>query len=67
MVTPSLASKLEPPPLLGTLTGMLLGSGTSVMGLTRLSTWWKGSNDSSDGWMDDFAHMLMEMQASIEL
>jgi hypothetical protein len=51
MVTLSLASELKPPPLPGTLTGMLLWSGTSVMGLTRLSAWWKGSNDSSDGWM----------------
>jgi hypothetical protein len=50
-VTPSLASELEPPPLPGTLTGTLLWSGTSVMGMTRLSTQWKGSNDSSDGWM----------------
>jgi hypothetical protein len=39
MVTPSLASEPEPPPLPGTLTGMLLWSGTSVMGLTRLSVW----------------------------
>jgi hypothetical protein len=38
-VTPSLASELEPPPLPGTLTGMLLWSSTSVMGLTRLSMW----------------------------
>jgi hypothetical protein len=37
MVTPSLASEPEPPPLLGTLTGTLLLSGTSVMGLFRLS------------------------------
>jgi hypothetical protein len=36
-VTPSLASETEPPPLPGTLTGILLWSGTSVMGLTRLS------------------------------
>jgi hypothetical protein len=49
-VTPSLASEPEPPPLLGTLTIMLLWSSTSVMGLTRLSTRWKGSNDLSDGW-----------------
>jgi hypothetical protein len=39
MVTPSLASKLEPLPLLDTLTRTLLWSGTSVMGLTRLSAW----------------------------
>jgi hypothetical protein len=51
MVTPSLASELEPLPLLGTLTGTLLCSSTSVMGLTRLSVRWKGSNDLSDGWM----------------
>jgi hypothetical protein len=51
MITPSLASETEPPSLLGTLTGMLLWSGTSVMGLTRLSTRWKGSDDSSIGWM----------------
>jgi hypothetical protein len=51
MVTPSLASELEPPPLPGTLTGMLLWSGTSIMGLTRLSMRWKGSEDSSDQWM----------------
>jgi hypothetical protein len=37
MVTSSLASELEPPPLLGTLTGTLLWSGMSVMGLTKLS------------------------------
>jgi hypothetical protein len=36
-VTPSLASESKPPPLPGTLTGTLLWSGTSVMGLTRLS------------------------------
>jgi hypothetical protein len=48
MVTPSLASKLESLPLLGTLTGTLLWSDTSVMG------------------MDDFAHVQMEMQASID-
>jgi hypothetical protein len=48
MVTPSLASKLESPPLPGTLTGTLLWSDTSVMG------------------MDDFAHVQMEMQASID-
>jgi hypothetical protein len=35
--TPSLAYEPEPPPLSGTLTGMLIWSGTSVMGLTRLS------------------------------
>jgi hypothetical protein len=50
-VTPSLASEPKPPPLPGTLTGMVLWSGTSGMGLTRLSTRWKGSDDSSDGWM----------------
>jgi hypothetical protein len=50
-VIPSLASEPEPPLLLGTLTGILLWSGTSVMGLIRLSTWWKGSDDSSDEWM----------------
>jgi hypothetical protein len=32
-------------------TGTLLWSSTSVMRLTRLSAWWKGSNDSSIGWM----------------
>jgi hypothetical protein len=37
-VTPSLASEPEPPPLPGTMIGTLLWSGTSVMGLTRLST-----------------------------
>jgi hypothetical protein len=50
-VTPSLASKPEPPPLPGTLTGMLLWSGMLVMGVTRLRARWKGSDDSSDGWM----------------
>jgi hypothetical protein len=50
-VTLSLASEPEPPPLLGTLTNTLLWSGTLVMRLARLSTWWKGSDDSSDGWM----------------
>jgi hypothetical protein len=50
-VTPSLASELETQPLIGTLTGMLLWSNTSVMGSTRLSVRWKGSDDSSDGWM----------------
>jgi hypothetical protein len=48
-VTPSLTSEPEPLPLVGTLTDTLLWSGTSIMGLTRLSTWWKGSDDSSDG------------------
>jgi hypothetical protein len=37
-VTPSLASEPEPLPLPGTMTSTLLWSGTSVMGLTRLST-----------------------------
>jgi hypothetical protein len=50
-VTPSLASEPEPPPLPGTPTGMLLWSSTSVVGLTTLSARWKGSYDSSDGWM----------------
>jgi hypothetical protein len=36
-VTPSRASEPEPPPMPGTLTGTLLWSGTSVMGLIRLS------------------------------
>jgi hypothetical protein len=47
----SLASELESLPLPGTLTGTLLWRGTSVMGLTRLSARWKGSDNSSDGWM----------------
>jgi hypothetical protein len=51
MVTPSLASKLEPPPLLGNLTGTPLWSDTSAMGFTRLSTLWKVSDDSSIRWM----------------
>jgi hypothetical protein len=50
-VTSSLASEPEPPPLPGTLTGTLLWSGTSVMGLTRLSAQWKGLDDLSIGWM----------------
>jgi hypothetical protein len=50
MVTTSLASKAEPPPLPGTLTGTLLWSGISVMGLTRLSARWKGrTTRASDG------------------
>jgi hypothetical protein len=36
---PSLVSEPEPPPLPGTLTGTLIWSGTSVMGLTRLNAW----------------------------
>jgi hypothetical protein len=51
IVTLSLASELEPPSLSGTMIGTLLWSGTSVMGLTRLSAWWKRSDDLSDGWM----------------
>jgi hypothetical protein len=51
MVTPSLAFEPEPPPLPGTLTGTLLWSGTSVMGLIRLSARWQGSDDLSDGWL----------------
>jgi hypothetical protein len=51
MVTLSLDSKPESPPLLGTLIVMLLWSGTSVMGLTSLSVRWKGSDHSSDRWM----------------
>jgi hypothetical protein len=50
-VAPRLAYEPKPPPLPGTLTGMLLWSATSVMGLTRLSAWWKGSDDSSTRWM----------------
>jgi hypothetical protein len=49
--TPSLASEPEPPPLPGTLTGTFLWSDTSIMELIRLSTRYKGSNDSSDEWM----------------
>jgi hypothetical protein len=48
-VTLSLAS--EPKPIPGTLTGTPLWRGTLVMGLTRLNTRWKGSNDLSIGWM----------------
>jgi hypothetical protein len=44
-VTLSLASEPEPPPLPGTLTSTLLWSSTPVMGLTRLSARWKGSDD----------------------
>jgi hypothetical protein len=51
IVTLSLASEPEPPPLPGALTGTLLWSDTSVLGLTRLSTRWKGSDDLSDEWM----------------
>jgi hypothetical protein len=51
MVALSLASELETPSLPSTLTGMLLSSGMSDMGLTRLSTRYKGSDDWSDGWM----------------
>jgi hypothetical protein len=50
-VIPRLASELEPPPPLGTSTGTLLWSGMSVMGLTKLSVRWKGSDDSSNRWM----------------
>jgi hypothetical protein len=41
MVTLSLVSELEAPHLPGTLTGMLLWSATSVMGLTKLNAQWK--------------------------
>jgi hypothetical protein len=51
MVTPSLASEPEPLPLPGTMICTLLWSSTSVMGLTMLSARWKGSDDSSNGWM----------------
>jgi hypothetical protein len=50
-VTLSLASELEPPLVPGTPTGTLLWSRTLVTGPTRLSAWWKGSEDSSDRWM----------------
>jgi hypothetical protein len=50
-VTLSIASEPELPPLLGTLTGTPLWRGTSVMGLPRLSARWKGSDNSSIGWM----------------
>jgi hypothetical protein len=56
MVTPSLVSELKPPPLLGTLIGTHRWRGTLVMGLIRLSMLW----------MDDFAHVQTEMQASID-
>jgi hypothetical protein len=51
MVTPSLASEPEPPHLLGTPIGTLFCCGMPVMGLTRLTARWKGSDDSSNGWM----------------
>jgi hypothetical protein len=51
MVILSLATEAKPPPLLGTLTGTLLWSDTPVMGLTRLSVRWRGSNDLSNLWM----------------
>jgi hypothetical protein len=47
-VSPSLASEPKLLPLPGTLTGTLLWSDMLVMGLTRLSMRWKGSDDSSD-------------------
>jgi hypothetical protein len=50
-VTSSLTSEPEPPPLLGTLIGMLLWSGTLVMGLMRLSARLKESDDLNDEWM----------------
>jgi hypothetical protein len=55
-VTLSLASEPKPPPLPGTLTGTFLWSGMSVMGLTRLSTRWKGLDDSSIRWMTLHMH-----------
>jgi hypothetical protein len=51
MVTLSLASESEALPLPGTLIGRLLWSDTSLLGLTRLSARWEGSDDSSDRWM----------------
>jgi hypothetical protein len=51
IVTLSPASELEPTPLPGTLTSMLPWRGMSVMEMTRLSARWRGSDDSSDGWM----------------
>jgi hypothetical protein len=64
-VTRSLASESEPSPLLGTLTGTLLWSSMSIMGLTRLSVWWKGSDDSSDRWMMHylFGHFGVNLDA----
>jgi hypothetical protein len=50
-VTQSIASEPVPPPLPGIPIGTLLWNGAPVMGLTRLSARWKGSDDSSDGWM----------------
>jgi hypothetical protein len=50
-VTLSLPSESEPPPLPGTLTAMLLWSGTSVVRLIRLSVRWNGLDDLSDIWM----------------
>jgi hypothetical protein len=50
-VTLSLVSEPEPEPLPDTLTSTLLWSGTSVMGLTKLSARWRGSDNSSYGWM----------------
>jgi hypothetical protein len=50
-VIPRLDSEPEPLPLPGTLTGTLLWSGMPVLGLTRMSARWKGSDDSSNGLM----------------
>jgi hypothetical protein len=51
MVILSLASKPKSLPLLGTPIGTLHWSCMSVMGLTKLSARWKGSDNSSNGWM----------------
>jgi hypothetical protein len=51
IVIRSPASEPKLLPLPGTPVDTLLWSSTLVIGLTRLSAWWKGSDDSSDGWM----------------
>jgi hypothetical protein len=54
-----LASELEPPPLLGTLTGTLLYGVDQAKHTVEGIGWLKWQ-------MNDFAHVQTEMQASID-
>jgi hypothetical protein len=65
MDTPSLASKLKPPPLSGTLTGTAPLERYISYGIDQAERTVEGIRQL-ERWIDVFAHVQMEMQASID-